>query len=56
MEKEKALEFWDQVYGSNCKWKQDCFGTWMYRDDYGNQNTLRRRDPSSNNHITMDGR
>lgn len=43
MEKEKALELWDVIYGPNCKWMQDCFGTWMYRDDYGDPNIQRRR-------------
>lgn len=43
MDKTQALNLWDQIYGPNCKWKQDCFGTWMYRDDYGDQDTMRKR-------------
>lgn len=35
MEKSKALEIWDAIFGANTKWAVDCFGTRMYRDDYG---------------------
>lgn len=43
MEKDKALELWDAIYGPNHKWQTDCFGTWMYRDDYGDTETKRLR-------------
>ncbi len=29
-----AMKLWDDVYGSKM-WAQDCFGTWIYRDDHG---------------------
>ena len=41
MEKEKALEIWDAIYGKNTLWQYDCFGTLMYRDDYGDTNISR---------------
>lgn len=43
MEKEQALALWDAIYGENNKWQCDCFGTWMYRDDYGDTETVRKR-------------
>lgn len=43
MEKEEALALWDAIYGENNKWQTDCFGIWMYRDDYGDVNTTRKR-------------
>ena len=43
MEKEIALDLWDKIYGENCKWHVDCFGTWMYRDDYGDTDKKRSR-------------
>lgn len=43
MEKEKALEFWDAIFGMNSYWQVDCFGTWMYRDDYGETEKTRIR-------------
>lgn len=41
MEKDKALEIWDAIYGKNNYWQFDCFGTLMYRDDYGNPDFAR---------------
>lgn len=43
MDREKALKFWDEIYGPNNKWQVDCFGVWMYRDDYGDVDTKRAR-------------
>lgn len=43
MEKEKALELWDAIYGKNNLWQTDCFGTYMYRNDYGDTETMRIR-------------
>lgn len=35
MERADALKIWDAIYGANTLWAIDCFGTWMYREDYG---------------------
>ena len=43
MEKEEALALWDVIYGKNNGWQIDCFGTWMYRNDYGDIETMRKR-------------
>ena len=52
MEKEKALEIWDAIFGKNIYWMQDCFGAWMYRDDYGDVKTARKRPGGDgNNHL-----
>lgn len=40
MEKEKAIELWKAIYG-NALWAKDCYGTWMYREDYGDCNKTR---------------
>ena len=42
MTREDALKLWDAIFG-NEKWHVDCFGTWMYRDDYGDTETKRLR-------------
>lgn len=44
MEREEALKIWDAIFG-NKKWATDCFGTWMYRDDYGNTDKTRNDRP-----------
>lgn len=44
MEKEEALKIWDGVFGDK-KWATDCFGTWMYRDDYGDTEKTRNNRP-----------
>jgi hypothetical protein len=44
--KELILKLWKDVFGTNL-WAIDCFGTWIYRDDYGNTNTTRIR-PNGN--------
>lgn len=52
MEKEKALAIWDAIFGKNEKWQTDCFGTWMYRDDYGDTKVERiRPDGDGKKHI-----
>ena len=43
MEREDALAFWDAIFGKDVKWHVDCFGTWMYREDYGDTSTTRKR-------------
>lgn len=43
MEREQALELWDAIYGKGNEWQTDCFGTWMYRNDYGDMDTKRLR-------------
>lgn len=47
MEKGTALKLWDIMYGKDTKWAQDCFGTWMYREDYGDTETRRIRPGNS---------
>lgn len=47
MEREKALIIWDAIYGKNNAWQIDCFGIWMFRDDYGDTDTTRIR-PNGN--------
>ena len=42
MKREDALELWDAIFG-NEQWAVDCFGTWMYREDYGDTETKRLR-------------
>lgn len=44
--KELALRIWNEYYG-NKTWVQDCFGTWMHKDDYGNEETSRVRPGNS---------
>ena len=43
MEREEALALWDAIYGKNNDWQTDCFGIWMYRNDYGDTKTSRKR-------------
>lgn len=42
--RELALKLWKDIYG-NSMWAQDCFGTWMYRDDYGVYDKKRNNRP-----------
>ena len=37
-----AMKLWKDVFGDQ-KWAVDCYGTWMYRDDYGKTDVLRVR-------------
>lgn len=39
-----ALKLWHDIYGDEL-WAQDCFGTWMYRDDYGDHEKTRNNRP-----------
>lgn len=43
MEKEKALLIWEAIYGKEVLWITDCFGTWMYKEDYGDIDKKRIR-------------
>lgn len=43
MEKERALELWDAIFGKDNKWQLDCFNAWIYRDDYGEIDKTRLR-------------
>ncbi len=42
MTKEEALKIWDDIYEKEL-WVQDCYGTWIYRNDYGEYETMRKR-------------
>lgn len=42
VDKDTALMLWEYVYG-NKTWATDCFGTYIYRDDYGDLKTKRIR-------------
>jgi len=44
--RELARKLWKDVFGSDL-WAVDCFGTWIYRDDYGDTQTTRIR-PNGN--------
>ena len=46
MEREDALKMWDDIFGDR-KWALDCFGTWIYRDDYGDTEKKRNNRPGS---------
>ena len=39
-----AMKLWQDLYGDSL-WAQDCFGTWMYRDDYGSYDHPRNNRP-----------
>ncbi|MDD3106258.1 MAG: hypothetical protein PHP65_00430 [Bacilli bacterium] len=41
--KNNAMKLWDDVFGANTLYAQDCFGTWMYKDDYGDYEIKRIR-------------
>lgn len=43
MDKETALKIWNSMFGKNSLWETDCYGTWIYRDDYGDIETKRIR-------------
>lgn len=42
MNKEEAIKIWDDIY-ENSLWVQDCFGTWIYKYDYADYETFRKR-------------
>lgn len=41
IDREKAFKLWDAIYGTETA-VQDCFGTYMYRDDYGDRQKRRK--------------
>ena len=41
--KEVAIKLWKDVFGDTVVWATDCFGVWIYRDDYGNIDICRKR-------------
>ena len=43
--RELALKIWKDIFGEK-KWAQDCFGTWMFRDDYGDRDKIRNDRPN----------
>ena len=45
--REVAMKLWRDIFGDKL-WAQDCFGTWMYRDDYGNHEKTRNNRPGGN--------
>ena len=45
--KENARRLWRAAFG-DALWAQDCFGTWMYREDYGKRGELRDNRPGNN--------
>ena len=42
MKKSDAMKIWEDVFGG-ALWAQDCFGTWMYKHDYGDTEKYRKR-------------
>lgn len=36
------MKIWSDVFGASMLWAQDCFGSWMHRDDYGDTKRLRK--------------
>lgn len=45
VDKKIAMKLWKDVFG-NSLWAVDCYGTWMYRDDYGKTNIKRNNRPN----------
>jgi len=41
--KEVANKLWRDVFGETVVWATDCFGAWIYRDDYGKFDIARNR-------------
>lgn len=39
--KSVALRLWDDVFGADNKIVLDCYGTYIFRDDYGDHETMR---------------
>jgi len=33
-----AFKLWNDIFGEQTLWTQDCFGTWIYKLDFNNQN------------------
>lgn len=42
MTRELAIKIWEDIFG-DVMWAQDCFGTWIYKKDYGDTETIRIR-------------
>lgn len=42
--KDIAIKIWEDVFGDTL-WAQDCFGTWMYKHDYGEIDITRKNRP-----------
>lgn len=42
MTRDEAIKIWEDVFEDE-KWVQDCYGTWMYKEDYGDYETYRKR-------------
>ena len=47
---ELALKVWKAAFG-DALWAQDCFGTWMCREDYGKRGELRNDRPGGLDHF-----
>lgn len=45
IKKDIAMKLWNDVFKEQI-WAQDCFGTWMHRDDYGIYNKTRNNRPN----------
>jgi len=43
--KDVAMKVWNDVFG-NALWALDCFGFWMYKEDYGDSNRTRNNRPN----------
>lgn len=42
IDRDVAMKLWRDAYGT-ALWARDCFGTYIYRDDYGDYETTRIR-------------
>ena len=42
--KDVAMKLWKDIFGDTL-WVTDCFGTWIYRDDYGKTDVVRNNRP-----------
>ena len=47
--KDVAMKLWKDVFG-DVKWAVDCYGTWIYRDDYGECESTRKRPNGDGNY------
>ncbi len=43
VDKNTAMKLWDDIFGSNITFAQDCFGTWICKLDYGDGESTRER-------------
>ena len=37
------MKLWNDVFDENTIWAQDCFGTWIYKDDFNHAESNRKR-------------